>query len=352
MKPVINGIQQAGIGVPDAEKAKLHYKNLFGMNVKVFDDKAPAALMTQYTGNEVHHRHAILSMNLAGGGGLEIWQYTSRKPVASAHHISPGDPGIFAIKIKCRNMKVAYRYFEEIGCTALSPLYIAADNRYHFWVKDFFGNWFMLTEGNDWFKHSRAHCGGVLGAVIGVSDMENALHFYRDVMGIDEEVYNITGKAADMPGHFDKAENFHRVLLRKKPSTSGAFSKLLGGIEIELLQPLDRAAGNHIFHNRYWGDCGFIHLCFDVTDMKALKQRVEDAGYPFTVDSNSSFSMENAAGRFCYVEDPDGTLIELVETHKVPVLKKIGWYLDLKKRKSNKPLPAWMINMLALSKIK
>jgi hypothetical protein len=27
--------------------------------------------------------------------------------------------------------------------------------------------------------------------------------------------------------------------------------------------------------------------------------------------------MDNASGRFCYIEDPDGTLIELVETHKV-----------------------------------
>ena len=46
------------------------------------------------------------------------------------------------------------------------------------------------------------------------------------------------------------------------------------------------------------------------------------------------------------------TLIELVETHKVPILKKIGWYLNLKKRKHNRPLPSWMIGMLALNKVK
>jgi hypothetical protein len=48
-----------------------------------------------------------------------------------------------------------------------------------------------------------------------------------------------------------------------------------------------------------------------------------------------------------YIEDPDGTLIELVETHKVPILKKIGWFLDLRKRDQEKPLPTWMIKMLA-----
>jgi hypothetical protein len=59
--------------------------------------------------------------------------------------------------------------------------------------------------------------------------------------------------------------------------------------------------------------------------------------------------MDNASGRFCYIEDPDGTLIELVETHKVPILKKVGWYL-IAETKSRKPLPDWM--MLALSKVK
>jgi hypothetical protein len=61
--------------------------------------------------------------------------------------------------------------------------------------------------------------------------------------------------------------------------------------------------------------------------------------------------MGKSAGRFCYVEDPDGTLVELVETHKVPIFKKAGWYLNLQKRKHHKPLPDWMISMMALNKI-
>ena len=42
--------------------------------------------------------------------------------------------------------------------------------------------------------------------------------------------------------------------------------------------------------------------------------------------------MGEAAGHFTYIEDPDGALIEFVETHKVPVLKKLGWYIHLKDR--------------------
>jgi hypothetical protein len=59
--------------------------------------------------------------------------------------------------------------------------------------------------------------------------------------------------------------------------------------------------------------------------------------------------MGEAGGRFAYVEDPDGALIELVETHKIPIMKKYGWFLDLTKRKGNKPLAKWMFKVLAMA---
>ncbi|MCY7293718.1 MAG: hypothetical protein LH615_16190, partial [Ferruginibacter sp.] len=49
----------------------------------------------------------------------------------------------------------------------------------------------------------------------------------------------------------------------------------------------------------FWGDCGFIHLCFDVLNMDGLKGHALSFGIEFTVDSENSFEMENAAGRFC-----------------------------------------------------
>jgi hypothetical protein len=45
--------------------------------------------------------------------------------------------------------------------------------------------------------------------------------------------------------------------------------------------------------------------CFDVLDMKKI--HAEKQKCFFTVDSNNTFEMDNASGRFCYVEDPDGT---------------------------------------------
>ncbi|HQV01096.1 MAG TPA: VOC family protein, partial [Bacteroidia bacterium] len=127
--------------------------------------------------------------------------------------------------------------------------------------------------------------------------------------------------------------------------------KLLGNIYIELIQALDYEPVK-IFANRYWGDLGFIHLCFDVPNMNALKSEIEKQGYKFTVDSAQTFDMGDSGGRFSYIEDPDGTLIEMVETHKVPVFKKWGIFLNLKNRRKQKPLPNWMVGLLGLNKVK
>ena len=86
--------------------------------------------------------------------------------------------------------------------------------------------------------------------------------------------------------------------------------------------------------------------------MDALKSECESAGFPFTVDSAESFDMGEAAGRFTYIEDPDGTLIEFVETHKVPIAKKFGLFVDMTKRDPKKDLPSWMLHALALSRMK
>src|SRR4051812_18301223 len=111
MKDLITGIQQVGIGVSDADKAKYLYKDLFGMNVLIFEDTGEAKLMSRYTGNVVHERHAIFSMNLSGGGGFEIWQFTSRTPTKQIDK-QFGDIGIFAIKIKTRNVAEAHKHFK------------------------------------------------------------------------------------------------------------------------------------------------------------------------------------------------------------------------------------------------
>ena len=349
MHDYIAGIQQIGIGVKNLRESTLFYKDIFGLDVLIFDDTSDAHLMTKYTGGKVYNRQAVLTMNLAGGGGFEIWQYKNREPKKSESQIKYGDIGICAAKIKCPNITDAHNFLSPQKNLSISRVQTDPVKASHFWVKDYIGNSFNLVQGDQWFKHTNSKTGAVTGAVIGVSNIENSLSFYQNFLGIHEIIFDVTGNYVD--NYEDVKIYCRRVLLRKKVTGYGAFSKLLGAVEIELVQRLDGDAVK-IFEDRFWGDCGFIHLCFDVLNMDGLKKHADSLGIKFTVDSHGSFAMDNASGRFCYVEDPDGTLIELVETHKIPILKKLGLYLNLKNRNRQKPLPDWMINLLSLSKVK
>jgi catechol 2,3-dioxygenase-like lactoylglutathione lyase family enzyme len=344
MEQYISGIQQVGIGIPNAAEYFTWFRKTFGFDVKIFDDEAQAKLMTRYTGGQVHSRRAILAMNMNGGGGAEIWQFTSRKTVHPETAPSFGDLGINAVKIKCTDAIAAY---QQLGKTAkCTDVHKTPDLKGTFWVSDSFTNRYQVVESDNFFKQKSFMIGGVCGAVIGVSNMEKSIDFYRNCLGVDKIVYDKTGNFSDLGNG-----TFHRVLLSFTNSFTAPFSKLLGNIEIELIQSLDRTPIK-TFHNRFWGDGGFIHLCFDVSNMDALKKRMQQNGIEFTVDSANTFDMGESGGRFSYAEDPDGTLIEMVETHKVPILKKFGWYLDLKKRGQNRPLPNWILMAMGLNRVK
>jgi catechol 2,3-dioxygenase-like lactoylglutathione lyase family enzyme len=354
MEKIICGIQQMGVGVPDVQEIWKWYRKFFGANVRIFEEEAEAPLMTRYTGGEVHRRTATLALSMDGGGGFEIWQFKSRPTNKPNFDIQLGDYGLYACRIKSRDVKATYAYMKENGADVLGEPQTAPDGSWNFFVKDPNGNLFNVVEGYGWFSNTKhpAKTGAVAGALIGVSDMDKALPLYQDILGYETVAYDYSGISdcfATIPGGKGK---FRRVLLTHKEERRGPFSKLLGPTQIELVQSLDRSDCRKIFENRYWGDWGFIHLCFDVQGMDALQKECEDKGFPFTVDSGKTFDMGEAGGRFSYVEDPDGTWIEFVETHKVPVMKKLGWYLNLKNRKPGKRLPNWMLHAMGLNKVK
>lgn len=352
MEKIISGIQQIGIGIPDVYKATEWYRKHFGMDIKVFEDAATADLMLPYTGGKPHDRTAILTLNMKGGGGFEIWQYTSRTPVAADFDFMMGDLGINCAKIKSIDVPGSYMEMKSAGLEVLSPLEHNPAGDYNFFVRDLYGNIFNVVKGQEFFKkRTPSRTGGVVGAVIGSTNIEKSRELYSDVLGYDELVYDSTGSFNDFKDLPGGEETFRRVLLRHSKPRKGGFSQLFGPTEIELIEVKERTP-RKLFENRYWGDLGFIHLCFDVQGMDALKTELEAKGFPFTVDSANSFDMGEAAGRFTYVEDPDGTLIEFVETHKVPIMKKIGWYIDMTKRDPKKNLPNWMISALRFSRMK
>jgi catechol 2,3-dioxygenase-like lactoylglutathione lyase family enzyme len=353
---LISGIQQMGIGVLNVSEAFNWYIKNFGMDCRIFEEEAEAKLMLPYTGGKPRSRHAILALNLQSGGGFEIWQYKGREPMVSSTQIQIGDLGIFACKMKVKNIDAALVSFREKNMTILGEPAEDPNGKKTFFSKDPFGNIFQFIEATDWFMEENKVTGGAYGVIIGVTDIEKSKAVYSDILGYDKVVYDKTGTFSDffnIPGGKGK---FRRILLKRSLPFSGPFSKLFGQSYIELITVVDRIS-KKIYEGRYWGDPGFIHLCYDIQGMAPLRKYCETKGFPFTVDSETShdgqsFDMGEAAGHFSYIEDPDGTLIEFVETHKVPILKKIGWYMDISKRKPGKSLPTWILKTLKYSRVK
>jgi len=349
----INGIQQLGVGVEDVHEAWKWYREHFSMDILMFDEEAVAELMLKHTEGKSRARHAILALNMEGGGGFEIWQHTDKKPAKIATPILLGDLGINIGILKSDNVEAAYQQYKESGLNLLGKISTTPANVKHFYLKDVYDNLWEVKEHPVVFKKENSVNGGVFGTVIGVKNIEESLVVYRDILGFDEVVYDETEVFDDFAAIPGGTQEFRRVLLRHTDVKNGAFSTLFGKSEIELVQVIDRAP-KKIYEGRIWGDPGFIHLCYDINDMDALREKAETHGFPFTVDSAramDTFDMGDAAGNFAYIQAPEGTLIEFVETHKIPLIKKLGWYIDFRKR-GNHPLPNWILRLFRFKRVK
>ena len=190
--------------------------------------------------------------------------------------------------------------------------------------------------------------------MVGTRDIDALIPLYTTVLGYDKVVYDRQGKFDDFGFMKGGEGTFRRVLLASSQPRKGALAPVYGDSTIELVQALDREP-RKIYEGRYWGDPGFIQLCFDVTDMRSLEQACRKVGYPFTVDScpnGEKFDMGEASGHFTYIEDADGTLIEFVEAHKITILKKPHIYIDMLARKRDKALPKIMLRLMGLFRVR
>ncbi len=347
----ITGIQQVGIGVENMEEAWRWYRKQFGMDVPIFRDSGVASYMKRYTGGEGRKRDAVLAMSMHGGGAFEVWQYTERTPLPPEMPIRMGDLGINAVILKSASFDKGFELHKNAGITLLNEPVSGPGGNLRYPVSDPYTNLFFIEEDISVFHKTEHPVGGVKGVLIGVTDIEESMKIYAEVLGYDRVAFDVTDRFDDLAPLPEGDSRFRRVRLERSGTVRGGFGPLFGAGCIELLQALDFKP-RKIFENRYWGDQGYIHVCLDVRRMDELKHACEQAGFPFTVDSNDAFDMGEANGRFAYTEDPDGTLVELVEAFKVPILKKLGLYLNLDKRDPEKPVPKWMLKSLRFSRVR
>lgn len=343
MEKVICGIQQIGIGVKNVEEYWKWYKENLGFDAKIFSDEGVAERMLPYTGGKPQPRYAILALNLSGGGGFEIWEPRGRELNYIKNEPRIGDYGIFACKIKCYDINSTFKEFKKRGINVLCEPSINPAGVEHFFIKDPWGNLFDVEKDDYHFICEGKLTGGCNGVIMGVSNMEKSIEFYSTLLDYDHIVYDKTDIFTDYLEVRGCENRVRRVLLSRTKPIMGPLCEILGTSHIELVQAIDPETPSvKLYEGRLWGDPGFIHLCFDIRNMEAVHQSAKSLGHEFVCDSGADFDMGEANGHFTYVEDPDGALIEFVETFKVPVLKKLGIYLHLDKRDPHKPLPRFI----------
>ncbi|MDR0573799.1 MAG: VOC family protein [Tannerella sp.] len=352
MESVICGIQQVGIGVADATEAFRWYIKAFGCDIKILDDDGIAERMLPYTGGKPQPRHAILAINLRGGGGFEIWQPKGRELKYLAEKPRIGDTGIFACKVKSSDVERSYNHIKRThGAILTGGIEKNPAGKKHFFLYDPYGNLFEVEEDYYVFSKIDKPAGGANGVILGVSDIEKSADFFDKLLGYDTVEYDETGVFDDLKHINGGEKRLRRMMIKPSAPIQGPLCEIMGTSHIELVQSPD-IQPLRLYENRWWGDPGFIHLCFDVRNMAGVKKTAEELGHPFVCDSGPEFQMGEADGHFTYVEDPDGTLIEFVETFKIPILKKSGIYLHLKNKDDRKPLPRYITKALRFLKVK
>lgn len=352
MEKRINGFQHIGLAVNDMDNMLKFYRKIFGLDIPFFDAIADAPLMDIYTNNETITKRASMIINLQGGCAMEIIRPTSFEPVAAEFETKLGDIGIYITQLKCKNIEESHAFCKNNKVPSLSPIYERPNGEKTFYLKDPEGNNFQYIEGSNWYTNNGHHSGGVTGCSIGVSNIEESLKLYAEILGYDNIIYDSTSVFNDWKNVFTAGnEKYRRVLLTQSNPTGGGFSRIMGKSYIELIQPIDRSP-EYIFKNRIWADLGFVHLGFDVKGMKNLGAELKEKGFPFTCDSDDALDMGNTKVHCTYIDDPDKTWLEMIEVYKVPIIEKWGVFLNVEKRNPLKPLPNFMLKALKYSRIR
>ena len=143
---------------------------------------------------------------------------------------------------------------------------------------------------------------------IGVSDMARSLRFYRDLLGFTwEHALDVGGDPVD-------------TLLRLRGTQLHAEYLTRDGTRIELM---------HFAHppapprpERPLNQHGLTHLSFRVSDLDAALDALRAAGERVLEDTVLRFPEWQSAA--CFVVDPDGQLIELVQAPGDPAAPPRG----------------------------
>jgi catechol 2,3-dioxygenase-like lactoylglutathione lyase family enzyme len=129
--------------------------------------------------------------------------------------------------------------------------------------------------------------------VVGVTDMDRALAFYRDTLGMQVVFESLIS-----------GEPFDAVLHATRKQEGRVVGGLLGGLMVELLslgKPDTAKPARR-------GITGIHNVSLSVTDLDDTHRRISAAGYPPDQEP-----FEIGGVRMFFVKDPDGTAVEFIQ---------------------------------------
>jgi catechol 2,3-dioxygenase-like lactoylglutathione lyase family enzyme len=134
--------------------------------------------------------------------------------------------------------------------------------------------------------------------VVGVTDMDRALRFYRDALGMDVVFETLIS-----------GEPFDAALHATRKQEGRVVGGLLGGLMVELLSLGGGPASEQgTAKPPRRGITGIHNVSLSVLDLDDTHRRITAAGYP-----PDQAPFEIGGVRMFFVKDPDGTPVEFIE---------------------------------------
>ena len=130
--------------------------------------------------------------------------------------------------------------------------------------------------------------------VVGVTDMDRALSFYRDLLGMDVVFDQLIS-----------GESFDAALHATRQQEGRVVGGLIGGLMVELLSLGSAKASEH---PKRRGVVGIQNVSLSVTDLDDTYRRIIEAGY-----EPDQQPFEISGVRMFFLKDPDGTPVEFIE---------------------------------------
>ena len=142
---------------------------------------------------------------------------------------------------------------------------------------------------------------GVHHTCITVSDMQQSIVFYRDLLGLELVMIEESERSGD-----DRSEGLGVPKAKVKLAILRT-----ADAQIELIEYVT-AQGRP--YDRCNNDVGAMHIAFQVDDVDAVYQRLLDHGVRFTAPPATIPAGPMAGWRWTYLFDPDGVSLEILQT--------------------------------------